>query len=505
MQRRALGWKTIPILTCILAVWAAPFIGVIRQGDTSSVYAQETPLPKAPPKASPPKEKRITLDFNNVDLTVFIKFVSEITGKNFIIDERVRGKVTIFSPTKISVDKVYEVFLSVMDLKGFGVVESKEALQILPAAEVSPERSINIYYLENANAEEMAKLLAGLVTRPAAPGAPGRKLARTAGEFEGNIQITADKAINALIITATPMDYELLKEIIKKLDVKRRQVFVEAVIMEVGQDKLRELGTDLGAVAGYVSPNNDVSVIGGFNADPGALAGFADIPEVGISTVNVQAILKLLQSMSDVNILSTPQLLTTNNQKARISVAQNVPFVTGASQAVGGVVQKTINRQDVGIILEITPEIMEGEKVKLDIRQEVSSLTETAPEVLVELGPTTNKRETSTSVIVGDHQTVVIAGLMRDDVTKSVKKIPILGDIPLIGLLFKFQSNRVTKTNLLIFLTPHIVRDEEDLAQLRQKKTDEMRKAMAEQRTVNREIREEFLNAINPPVAPSPR
>jgi general secretion pathway protein D len=266
----------------------------------------------------------------------------------------------------------------------------------------------------------------------------------------------------------------MLKEIIEKLDVKRRQVYVEAVIMEVGQDKLRELGTEIGAAAGYVTRDNDLTAVGSFNQAPD-LAALSSIPGIELSTVNIQAVLKVLQNMADVNILSTPQILTTNNQKARIVVGQNVPFVTGSSTVTGGVVQRAVNRQDVGVTLELTPEILEGSKVRLDIRQEISSLVETAESVLVEIGPTTNKREATTSVIVGNHQTVVIGGLMRDDLTKATRKIPLLGDIPLIGWLFKSQSKRTSKTNLLIFLTPHIVQDAEDLEQIRRKKSDEMR------------------------------
>lgn len=521
-QRSILSWESILVSSMVLTILTGPGAAPVWQAGIPSAHAEEPtapvspseeaaplpPFPKAPPappKADKPsKEKLITLDFNNVDLSVFIKFVSEIIGKNFIIDERVRGKVTIFSPAKISVDKVYEVFLSVMDLKGFAVVPAEEAIQILPASEVPPERNINIYYLQNASADEMAKLLAGLVTRPTAPAAPGRAVIRTPGEFEGNIQITPDKATNTLIITATPRDYKMLKEIIEKLDVKRRQVYVEAVIMEVGQDKLRELGTEIGAAAGYVTPDNDLTVVGSFNQAPD-LTALSNIPGIELSTVNIQAVLKVLQNMADVNILSTPQILTTNNQKARIVVGQNVPFVTGSSQVTGGVTQRAVSRQDVGVTLELTPEILEGSKVRLDIRQEISSLVETAESVLVEIGPTTNKREATTSVIVGDHQTVVIGGLMRDDLTKSTRKIPLLGDIPLIGWLFKFESKRNSKTNLLIFLTPHIVQDAEDLEQIRQKKSDEMKKAMVDQKVEPRNRRDEFFRAVNPPTSPPAR
>lgn len=473
------------------------------------VFGQEPPPPPPPtPPASPapPKERLITLDFNNVDIPVFVKFVSEIIGKNFIIDERVRGKVTIFSPAKISVEKVYDVFLSVLALKGLAALDSGGMIQILPLTDVPPERDINVYYLENANAEDTAKLLTSLVTRSAIPAVAGRPGVRTPGEFEGVVQIIPDKATNALLITATRGDFDMIKTVIKKLDVPRRQVFVEAVIMEVSQDRLRELGTELGAVGGYQNDNRTFTGIGGFNQSPsdlGALANLGSLSglDLSLSTVNVQVLLKALQSSSDVNVLSTPQILTTNNQKAKIVVAQNVPFVTGTSQTPGAVTQRQIQRQDVGVTLELTPEILEGDRVHMDVRQEISNLADTPQPVLLELGPTTNKREATTSVIVNNNQTVVIGGLMRDDVTKVERKIPLLGDIPLLGWLFKFQSKRAVKANLLIFLTPHVVREDRDLDTLRERKGEELRRAM-EGGGRGGLIKEQFLNSINPPPMP---
>ncbi|HSG05743.1 MAG TPA: secretin N-terminal domain-containing protein, partial [Nitrospiria bacterium] len=267
-----------------------PWFALFLSGTALGQPAESTPGQEAPkviiqtpetesPKVitpSPTRGKRtrlITLDFNNVELPVFVKFVSEIVGKNFIIDERVRGKVTIFSPAKISVENVYEVFLSVLALKGLAAIETGEMVQILPVSEVPPGRDIHVYYLQNANAEETSTLLTSLVTRVAAPPRAGRPTPASAtvggtGQFEGAVQIIPDKATNALIITASPNDYELLKKVIQKLDIQRRQVYVEAVIMEVAQDRLRDIGTDLGVVAGYQNPGEDFTVIGGFNQAP---------------------------------------------------------------------------------------------------------------------------------------------------------------------------------------------------------------------------------------------
>jgi general secretion pathway protein D len=462
--------------------------------------AQPIPPAKEQP-AKPVKERQITLDFNNVDLPVFVKFVSEIVGKNFIIDERVRGKVTIFSPTKISVDKVYQVFLSVLDIKGLTAVGDGEMIQILPTSEVPPERNINVYYLENANAEETAKLLTSLVTRAGGAPAARRPVVQKLGEFEGSVQIIPDKATNALIITASDQDFEKLKDVIQKLDVRRRQVYVEAVIMEVAEDKLRELGTELGAVGAYQNNNQSVTILGGFNQDPTDIANLPDIPglDVGLSTVNIRVLLKALQSSNDVNILSTPQILTSNNQKAKIVVAQNVPFVTGSSATPGGVTQRTVSRQDVGVTLELTPEILEGDRVRMDVRQEISTLQDTPTAILIELGPTTNKREASTTIVVPNNQTVVIGGLMRDDVSRVESKIPLLGDIPLIGWFFKTRSNHVTKANLLIFLTPHVLHDKDEMDAVLKNKGDTIRAAIHAGTLKGQTLSEQFLDSINPP------
>jgi general secretion pathway protein D len=463
----------------------------------SPLWAQEPNPDKITPEKSAP-EKQITLDFNNVDLPVLVKFISELTGKNFVIDERVRGKVTIFSPSKIPVSRAYDVFLSVLELKGLAVIPSGEVYQILPFAEVPPDRTVHVYTLENTQAEEISKVLLGLVSRAAGP---PRRIPRTSGELTGTVQVLADKATNALIITATNEDYEIIKKVIESLDRKRRQVFVEAVVLEMAADKLKELGTDLGAVFGYTTNDGSVAAIGGFNQNPNDLIELARVPGVQVGTVNIRALLRALQSSTDVNILSTPQILTSDNQKAEIVVAQNIPFPGAQSQTVGGNVQTTIERKDVGIILRLTPNVLENDLVRLDVYQEISSVLDTAQSVgSVLLGPTTNKRSANTSVIVRDAQTVVIGGLIRDNVVVTQRQIPLLGDIPILGWLFKFQSKRLEKTNLIIFLTPHIVKGTDDLDQIRDKRTEQATAFMEQNRLERRQEREDlFRQMVNYP------
>ncbi|MFQ5580641.1 MAG: secretin N-terminal domain-containing protein [Nitrospiria bacterium] len=458
------------------------------------------------PVAQDLQEEKITLDFNNVNLPVLVQFISELTGKNFVIDERVRGKVTIFSPGKIAVSQVYDVFVSVLELKGLAVVVHGDIYQIRPMAEVPPSRSVHVYTLENTSAEEMAKVLRGLVSKPAGRrgrvSQTSRPPERGIGELTGPTQVLADKATNSLIITATLKDYEIIKEVIRKLDKKRSQVFVEAVVLEMRADKFRELGTDIGAVFGYTNKSRDVAAIGGFNQDPSDLLTLARVPGVvELGKVNIRGLLKALQSADDVNILSTPQILTSDGQKAEIVVAENIPFPGAQSQTTGGNVQTTIERKDVGVILRLTPKVLENDLVRLDVYQEISSVTETSQSVgNTVLGPTTNKRSANTTVVVHDGQSVVIGGLIRDNAVVTERKVPLLGDIPLLGWLFKVQSKRLEKTNLMIFLTPHIVEGQRDLDEIRLEKTTKAAVFLEDHRLPRRESREAvFEKMVNLP------
>jgi len=460
--------KRIPLAWVVS--WAIFFVSLYPP----FLHAEE-PLPAV---SKGVKGDEVTLDFNNVDLPVLVKLISELTGKNFVIDEKVRGKVSLVSPSKIPIDRVFEVFLSVLELKGLTVVQRGDIYQIRPFAEVPPERSVHVYTLKNIKAEEIAKVIRGLAAKPAAR---NRRAKRHSKELSGQIQILSDKRTNSLIITATDSDFKILKGVIEKLDLKSRQVYVEAVILEVTADKFQEFGSDISA--GLVTGTGAVPIAGEFNSfDLVTAAGLVNDSLVGsLGNINIRTILRALQSSSDINILSTPQILTSDKQKAEIVVAQNVPFPGAQSQTVGGNVQTTIERKDVGIILRLTPNILDDHRVELDVYQEISSVVES---VVTsggnDLGPTTKKRSASTTIIVKSGQTVVIGGLIRDNLITIDRKIPLLGDIPLIGWLFRFKSKRVEKTNLMIFLTPHIVLDEKKLEEIRLEKTESAASSIGE-------------------------
>lgn len=465
-----------------------------------ALVAAQDPVPVAAPEAkSAAPGSKISLDFKDVDLPVLVKFFSELTQKNFVIDEKVKGKVTIFSPSKLSVDDAYRVFLSVLELKGFSAVPSGEVTQILPVAEVPSDRVVEVYPLAHANAEELVKVLNVVVARPAQAG-PARPGLRSAGDFEGAIQVLADKPTNSLIVTGTGRDLGILKDIVRKLDTARRQVYVEAVIMEVSVARLKELGADVTTLFGTQTPARNLTAVAGLNEAPPTFAEIPNIDFTDVSAFNVRAVLRALQSRDDVNILSTPQILTSDNQKAEIVVGENRPFPTGQSQTSGGNTITTIERRDVGITLRLTPQILESNQVKLDVFQEISSVSsESQTAGTVALGVVTNKRSATTSVLVGDGQTAVIGGLIRDNEITGERKIPLLGDIPVLGWLFKFRSKRTEKTNLLIFLTPTIVKSPTEMAELREVKSHRMGRFLEALNITKSDIQRALLDGVNPP------
>ena len=288
------------------------------------------------------------------------------------------------------------------------------------------------------------------------------------------VSITADPATNSLIINAGKSDYEKILELLKQLDIKRRQVLVEAMLLEVGIDDTVSLGTEFlastGGADGGLLAKSDFGNLTGLLRDPTQLSNFSvaaassgTLTLPGDITIPTQAILvSAAKENSNVNVLSSPNLLTMDNEQAEIVVGQNVPFL--ASQATSDVnLNNTFNqidRQDVGITLRLTPQISSADYVTLNIFTEVSNVVERTTGS--PLGPTTNVRTSETTVIAKDGQMIVIGGLMSDDNVQAESGVPFLSDIPVLGHLFRTTLTRSRRTNLLIFITPRIVRDQFD-------------------------------------------
>ncbi|MEK6561458.1 MAG: type II secretion system protein GspD, partial [Nitrospirota bacterium] len=276
----------------------------------------------------------------------------------------------------------------------------------------------------------------------------------------------------------------------------------------MGIDKARVIGVEwrgtnnVGAgdytVAGGTLLSPPGAGITSFAANPLNVSGLVVAGVKGFlpdnTTLNVGALVRLFQADSEVNVLSTPNILTLDNQEAKIIVGQNVPFITGVSQTAGGNVQATIERKDVGIQLKITPHTTESDLIRLDIYQEISSLAGSVPVGTNQEVPITNKRSAETSVVVRDKETIVIGGLIKDDITVTERKVPLLGDIPILGYLFKYESRKKAKTNLMLFITPYIIRDAatlEEISRNKRKTAEEFRKKY------KFDLKDDFI--LNPP------
>jgi general secretion pathway protein D len=330
----------------------------------------------------------------------------------------------------------------------------------------------------SANNSTNASASSGTSASTTSPATSALNSASTSTNASRSGMIQADAATNSIIITAPDAIYNNLRAVLDKIDVRRAQVYVEALIAEITSDKAAEFGIQWQSLSGAGSTSTAARAFGGTNfgttgninsvaADPttaspglniGVLKGRVTLPGVG-EILNLGVLVHALQSDNTANILSTPTLLTLDNEEARIVVGQNVPFITGQYAVTGSATTaspfQTIERKDVGLTLRIKPQISEGGIVRMQIYQEVSSVLSTSASA----GVTTNKRSIESTVLVDDGQIVVIGGLMQDSIKDGEDKTPLLGDIPILGNLFKSKSRSRNKTNLMVFLRPVVLRD----------------------------------------------
>jgi general secretion pathway protein D len=384
--------------------------------------------------------------------------------------------------------------------------------------------SIHVYYLQNADAEELATVLANLAQGQAGGSQPGGNRNRPGinpavqpggiqgqnpaangnananaplAVLEGDVKITSDKSTNALVITASRSDYQTLENVIKKLDIRRQQVYVEAAILEMTVNKARNLGLSFG---GGASAGNAGTVFGGSDAgtalflDPTKLAtglalgligpGGVSVPITGVdgkpTTLTIPpfgVVLQALETDSDIDVLSRPNVLAKENEESEIVVATSVAVPGNVTISQTGLQNFSITHEDVGITLRLTPKINESDHVSLQVFEEVKNIVNdqtVGTQRLVDTG----KRSAKTNVVVKSGQTVVIGGLLTDNDTNSESKIPILGDIPFLGWLFRQSKRTATKQNLLIFLTPTIINDDSDMDLIYKKRMEEREQFM---------------------------
>ena len=368
----------------------------------------------------------------------------------------------------------------------------------------------SVVYLKYADAENLVTILTGI--QQSAAKSKGRtstnaktpaavRAAATGSTIAENAIIQADADTNALIITADPNTLLNLKAVIRQLDIRRAQVLIEAIIAEITSDQNKEVGVGL-AVDGTKSDGGTVPIglsnLAGIGDILTAIAGGSAAAAAG-GGVSVGSglslaggktlsngtrygmLLRALASDAASNILSTPSIVTLDNEEAEIIVGQNVPFVTGSFTSAASTSTnpfQTIERQDVGLTLKVTPQVNDGDTIKLDLEQEtssVASISETS-------GPTTRKRSIKTSVLVDDGGILVLGGLIEEQANDTITKVPLLGDIPLLGKLFTSQATTKSKQNLMVFLRPSILRDYEDAAMITNEKYNYLRQLQMDEK-----------------------
>jgi len=439
------------------------------------------------------------------------------------------GEPSEISLTKVLADERTNKLIVIADEKSFQrILELVKQLDTPTAG----EGTIHVVFLKNANAEDLAQTLQALAQGQATsrrtggatppPGAPGQPappraalagVATSADLFSGEVKITADKPSNALVVLASGSDFATVLRLIEKLDRPRRQVFVEAVIMEVNLSNDNKFGVAMHTAipvstrggTGYIPLGFQPSRLSSLNpASLISLGGFltglvgpttAELTDFGLPIPSVGLVVQALQASSDVNVLSTPHILAQDNEESEIIVGQNVPFQAGynpgfntsgagtsAASAAGfgslalASFVAPIQRQNVDLKLKIKPQINEGEMVRLDIEEQAEEIVSKDPQ----LGPTTAKRSVKTKIVAKDQSTVVIGGLIQDRSITSVQKVPVLGDIPILGWLFRDTVTTKSKTNLLLFLTPYIIRDQSDYRRILERKQREQREFIEE-------------------------
>jgi general secretion pathway protein D len=367
---------------------------------------------------------------------------------------------------------------------------------------VSGSGRIHVYYLQHADAEELSLTLSSLVSgtlpSPSSAASSGQGAASLRAVVQGlaeGVRITADPATNSLVIQSSREGFDTLSEVIAKLDVERPQVLIEALIMEVDITDSESLGTagfleflngkstfstliapsTLGA--GLIGGPIGAAVAGGAPLIQGFVRDALKKDDEGnvIGGNQIQTIIHAAAGDSGTNIISAPHLLTMDNEEAEIRIGQNIPIITGRTQSAQGVTNAgnlatsvNVERQDIGVTLRVTPQITEGDSLRMEIYQEISSINVglTASGALgaaEDVGVPLSKREIENVVTIRDGETVVIGGLLSDEYQDTVSKVPWLGDIPILGWAFKSSRRELRKINLLVFLTPHIIRSPEDL------------------------------------------
>ncbi|MBQ5727513.1 MAG: type II secretion system secretin GspD, partial [Mailhella sp.] len=417
----------------------------------------------------------ITLALTHGDAKTLAESISRVLKSR---DEEAgkKGRNTV---SHVSADERTNALLVYGDAEALNI--ARDMVRTLDIPTPKGKGDVHLIKLANARAEDLATVINTLVERQSMSATDEKNKDVVLSK---DIKVVADKATNSLLVTARPDEFEALSAVVSKLDVLRRQVFIEALIMEVNSDASFSFGINW-AVGDMVS-NDDGIIAGGVNMGGSSIglsnkmvslpsgvsigAILKDAFTVGNTTYSIPSVLNAVRGNNDVEILATPQLLTLDNEEASVEVVDNVPYTKeSTTRNDNDFTTQAMDYKDVGVKLKITPRIGTEESLRLEVEQEISRITSgliTLANGDQIVAPTTRKRAVKTTILLQDNQTAVIGGLLDDSKEFSENKVPGLGDIPALGWLFKSRSTSNARTNLFIFITPRIIRTAEDSASL---------------------------------------
>jgi general secretion pathway protein D len=568
--------------------------------DCGNLYAAKKVKEKAKEK-----DTHFSLNFNDVEISEFINVMSQILGKNIILSDKVKGKITINSAQKVPVKEAYDLMKSILEIKGFAVIETDNLIKIVPIKEAvqknvevivdgdrvklhkedtvtfllelvhadatdlanvlktlkSPDTDIVVYktlnilifsgnsmdirglvkiaqtldkipggtgegdlkgpkddtsihvvHLENADAVSLAEVLSRIPfsqyavintqpltttvpeTRPKTGVTPGTSQGTQKQNQPAKLSIIANKDTNSLIINASASEFKEILNVIKQLDVVRPQVLIEAIIVEVNVESSWGFGVDWslggnsGGLDGFLGGSSIMGSIPSYSVPSGLSDKTVKIP-LKSSTMSLGylsnksalgfVLLNATGEDKNINILSTPHILTVDNHEAEINVAEEIAVTTNSRIDSNSNTYYTFEYKPVGLKLKLTPHITKGEKITMELIIEANSVlgttSSTTTSTTTVIPPDLAKRDIKTKIAVTNGSTIVVGGLMRNNVTETETKVPLLGDIPLLGWLFKNKVKETSKKNLMVFITPKIVTDPDKAKKVTEEKQQELK------------------------------
>ena len=401
-------------------------------------------------------KEKINVNFNNLEIKEFIKIVSKVIDKNILLTTEIKGKVNYISNKPTYKDEIIDILKYILNSKGYMLVENKGLLRVVKndnTIENISKKVVDVVYLKNTESKNILKVIENIISN------------KEYKNKNDKPSISNDEDINAIILIAKKDDANYIKELIKKLDINRQQVYVQARIIEISEQRTKEIGIKYGLIGGKSNSSGLLTFAANMGGDSIAL----NTSSLGLNLPNLNkglalgATINLLNQNGAANIVSEPSLLCINNKESSIYVGETRSIKTGTTTTSGGNINDTFNRIDIGLTLKVKPRISNNNKVLLEISTKLEDVGQTTTNGQ----PNTTKKDLETTAIVDNGESIILGGYIKSKKEYKVDKIPFLGDIPMLGALFKNNQEFKDKINLVIIITPYIVPKSKNLSYVR--------------------------------------